>query len=439
MIQRFNTSLPAPRNSASVALVRARGSQKRLLRNLLHSTIFPPNLPPSAPNPQVDALSQLAGTFTRYASTQQTVFDNGGGQAGVGGENKLERQVERALTQVLGRAPGRGDGSFTSALNAAFPLDGYGRVSSTPARAVVSIYAGDGAAGSLLSQLSVEQAALYRQATTIAGDTQRVLAGLEPFVAFADPERIEALRALIRSELNVLVEEFGRVDKPRQQRVDSYFELLIGTNGHVIQLGHRAFLDRQRAAPTTPADEAQIAGFELLRRYIDMLQTAWNTYNQPQANVRFPAFSDRLTRAQVLLPSIAAANSAFMSAMDAVGFLASERRTEAARVTRLALLTTPLTLPNLTVDDINEWVEHFASSDGPSVLNESGQYGLQFVTDHADRLFEVLTPVLAQVRHLGAQPIGGLPLVAKVLTHERVAWALSDVTEHVYALADLAE
>lgn len=439
MFRQFNNPAAlAPGGSASIALVRAHTTQKRILRNVLHSTIFATGTRPSGGDPQVDALNQLAGTFTRYAGTQQTVFDNGAGQAGgVGGANQLERQVERALTQVLGRSPGRGNGSFTSALDAAFPLDGYGKISATPARGVVSMYA-NGMVGSLLSQLSVEQAALYRQASTIAGDTQRVLAGIEPFVAIADRDRIEALRALIRSELNMLVDEFGRVDKPRTQRVESYFDLLIGPNGHVIQFGHRAFLDRQRAAPTTTDDEGQIAGFELLRRYISMLRTAWDNYNQPQTTVRFPAFSDRLTRAQTLLPSIASANDAFMAAMDAVGFGAGERRTEAARVSRLAPVNTTLPLPDLTVDDINEWIERFATSEAPSVLDESGQYGLDFVTDHADRLFLVLLPVLAHVRALGPGQIGSQPLVAQILTHERVAWSLSDMVEHVYALADLA-
>jgi hypothetical protein len=442
----FSTSsLPLPRASASIGLIRGRSTQNRSLRALLHSAIFPQG--PSGDEPrtgdearQIAALNQLAGTFTRYAGTQQTVYDNGGGQAGsVGGGNKLERQVERALVQVLGRSPGRGNGGFTSALDAAFPLDGYGRISATPTRSVVSMYAnGNGVAGSLINQLSVEQAALYRQASTIIGDTQQVLAGIEPFVAIADRDRIEALRALIRSELNALTDEFGRVDKPRPQRVESYFDLLIGSNGHVIQLGHRAFLDRQRAAPTTTEDEGQIAGFELLRRYIDMLQTAWQSYSQPQSNVRFPAFSDRLTRAQTLLPSIAAANNAFMTAMDAVGFPAGERRTEAARVTRLAPASTVLPLPDLTVDDLNEWIEHFASIEAPSVLDQSGQYGLEFVTGHADSLFIVLAPVLAHVRILGLRQIGSMPLVAQILTHERVSWALSDMIEHVFALADLA-
>jgi hypothetical protein len=424
--------------SAGILLAHQRLAQNRSLRNLLHNAIFPSGGP--NPNPQADALRQLANTFTRYAGTQQTVYDNGGGQAGgVGGASTLERQVERALAQVLGHSPGRGDGSFTSALEAAFPIDCYGNISAAPARGAVSMYAnGNGVAGKLANQLSVEQGALYRQALTIAGDTQRVLAGLEPFVEIGDKQKIEALRALIRSELGELIDEFGRVDKPRPQRVEAYFDELIGPNGHVIQFGHRAFLDRQLAVPTTPDDESQLAGFELLRRYIDMLRTAWNHYNQPRINQRFPAFSDRLTRAQTLLPSIAAANDTFMASMSAVGFADAERRTEAARFTRLVPANAIPPLPGLTVSDLNEWIDRFANIEAPTVLSESGQYGLQSVTDQADRLFLVLAPVLAHAQVLGQNQIGTMPLLAKILTHERVVWTLGELTATIQALADLA-
>lgn len=418
-------------DTASVLLVRQRSAQFRRLRRMMHTAMFPTPTRSSSSDP---ALNILANTFSRYAGTQQTVFDNGGGRAGsVQGANTMERQVERAIVQVLGRSPGRGNGNFTSALNAAFPLNGYGVVSPTAVQSTVNMYAN----GSLLSQLSVEQAALYRQASTIIGDAIRVLTGLQPFVAIADRERVEALRALVRSELQELVDEFGRVDQPRVQRVEGYFDMLIGVNGHVIQFGHRAFLDRRRAAPTTTEDEAQIAGFDLLRRYIDILRTAWNSYNQPQTTVSFPAFSDRLTRAQTLLPSIATANANFMAAMDAVGFAASERRTEVARFTRLggSIL---LPLPEMTVGDANDWIERFASIEAPGVLGQSGQYGLEFVTDQADDIFLILIPVLTHVRHLGTQQIGAQPLVAQILTHERVTWALSDLVEQVFSLADLA-
>jgi hypothetical protein len=424
--------------SASIVLARQRLAQNRSLRNLLHNAIFPSGGP--NPNPQADALRQLANTFTRYAGTQQTVYDNGGGQAGgISGANLLERQVERVLAQVLGRSPGRGDGSFTSALEAAFPIDCYGNISATPTRSVVSMHVnGNGVAGNLASQLSVEQAALYRQAVTIAGDTQRVLAELEPFAEIGDEQKIEALRALIRSELSELTQEFGRVDKPRPQRVEAYFDQLIGPNGHVIQFGHRAFLDRQLAVPTTTEDEGQLAGFELLRRYIDMLRTAWNNYNQPQINQCFPAFSDRLTRAQTLLPSIAAALDTFMSSMSAVGFADAERRTEVARFTRLAPANAIPPLPDLTVGDLNEWIDRFANIEAQTVLSESGQYGLQSVTDQADRLFLVLAPVLAHVHVLGQNQIGNMPLLAQILTHERVVWTLGELTATIQALANLA-
>jgi hypothetical protein len=440
----------------STNLIRQRAAQIRTLRVLTMSQLYP-SLSTStneSNDPVVrGAVVQLANTFSRYAQTQKTYADDLGSTRtnSSGSTNLLERQVSRAITQVLGRAPGSSPESFVRAITDVFPTQRDGKVSQSPSRSAISLYAqgndeqngyapnmnGAMSAG-LIGQLSAEQATLFRQASTVAVDALKVLQGLQPFVQVAAADKVEALKALVSDEINSLVEEFGRVDEPRSQRVETYFSQLRGPNGHLLQLGERAFLNRRGAIPTTLSDESQVAGYELLVSYVQILQDVWNKYGGKSGtnSLRYPEFSLRLSRASVLLPVIAEGNNNLMSALDSIGFTEAERRSSASRFTSLGNGSN-LRLPDITVNDFTEWVDRFASLEGPKYLADSGQYGLEFVTDQANSLFWVLAPVLAFTKS-STLNLSGLPIVTQALTHERVSWALNDLVNQLQALADLA-
>ncbi len=189
-------------------------------------------------------LNDLTSSFSRFAGNQQTAFDNGASRSSAGSTGSmLEKQVERAFTQVLGRSPGYSSDSFMNALTGTFPATTDGRqVSFTPTRSVISLYSANGSSygsgsyglnaysnGSssfVVGQLSTKQATLYRQASLVAGDALKVLAGLTSFLPEADVEEVEALRSLIQSEISTLIDEFGRVDEPRDTRVEDYLNAL---------------------------------------------------------------------------------------------------------------------------------------------------------------------------------------------------------------------
>jgi len=435
---------------ANTQLVRTRATHLKNLRALVMSQLYPTNASNAkslGKEHRNDPLTTLANTFTRYAQTQQTAYETGTSQTvGAGSTNLMERQVSNALSQVLGRAPGRTPESFISALNEAFPTTSNGKVSFTPSRSIVSLYAhhengitpnqkGLIAAG-LAGQLSAEQATLYRQTCIIAADALKVLEGLHPISPAADLDRVEALRALVRSEINSLVEEFGRLDEPRSQRVETYFDQLIGPNGHLFQLGERAFFNRRFQTPATLDEEAQIAGFELIKNYIRTLRHTWDDYKPKSKSIDYPMFSERLARASILLPVIAEGNLNFMSAMDSIGFTENERHSSATKFTTLGKCE--LDLPEITVNDLNEWLDRFASLEGPSILADSGHYGLEFVTDQADSLFWVIMPILACTKSISTLNLNSMPILAQALVHERVSWALDDLINQLKALADLA-
>jgi hypothetical protein len=435
-------------------LVLTQARQRKSLRALVMSQLYSNSTSGSSLTygQTRDPLTTLANTFSRYAQTQQTAYETGAScTSATGGNNLMERQVSQAIAQVLGRAPGRNPDSFVSALRDAFPSNSNGKITFTPARSTVSLYSQNGSqngsqignytanssiAAGLMGQLSSEQATLYRQASIIATDALKVLDGLRPFIPDAELDRVEALRMLVRTELKSLLDEFGRIDEPRAQRVETYFNQMIGANGHLFQFGDRAFLDRRSGAPATIDDEAQIAGYELLKNYASILRNIWDNYNKPAKSTAFPLFSERLSRASVLLPVIAEGNSNFMSALDSIGFTENERRSSASKFTTLG--TGLPELPDITVNDLNEWIDRFASMEAPSVLADSGQYGLQFVTEQADSIFWTIVPILAFTKTAVTLRLSSNPIVAQALEHERVTWALDDLVNQLNALADLS-
>ena len=424
------------------------------------------------PNPQTQAINDIANSFSRYAAYQQTAFDSGASRSSSSNDaSSMERVVQRAFNQVLGGATGRGPNSFMNALNGAFPTiaTSEGRqVAFTPARSVVSLYRSDGStnganpmngyrtgttsADGYAGTISARQANLYRQASVIAGDALRVLNGLTPFVPEAEADQVDALRALISSEINSLVEEFGRVDEPRNERVLAYFSAL---NLHVRGFGRRAFLDDPERAASVD-DETQVAGFELLKSYARGLREAWNTFFNVDRSSKSFSLSERMERANILLPIVAQVNVDFEAAMDSVGFTESERRSLAAKFNTLSgFNVSPLlqfkgdldiaqsgsfatSLPDITVYDLTEWVDRFANLEGPGMLAESGLYGLDFVTDQADRLFWVIAPVIAILETDEVDLASDSSSLEQSLSNERVRFSLNNLLVQLNTLADLS-
>jgi hypothetical protein len=447
------------------------GQLKSLRTGLLKQLFSKPRLVDS--NPQTQAINDIANSFSRYAAYQQTAFDSGASRSSSSNDaSSMERVVQRAFNQVLGGATGRGPNSFMNALNGAFPTiatsEGQ-QVAFIPARSMVSLYRSDGytnganpvngyrtgttSADGYAGTISARQANLYRQTSVIAGDALRVLNGLTPFVPEAEADQVDALRALISSEINSLVEEFGRVDEPRNERVLAYFSAL---NLHVRGFGRRAFLDDPERAASVD-DETQVAGFELLKSYARGLREAWNTFFNVDRSSKSFSLSERVERANILLPIVAQVNVDFEAAMDSVGFTESERRSLAAKFNTLSgFNVSPLpvqfesdldiaqsgsfatSLPDITVYDLTEWVDRFANLEGPGMLAESGLYGLDFVTDQADRLFWVIAPVIAILETDEVDLSSDSSSLEQSLSNERVRFSLNNLLVQLNTLADLS-
>jgi hypothetical protein len=442
-------------------LVRRRAQQARNLRKLVLTLLYPTapvNAQQSGNSAGDEALRSLANTFSRFAQTRTTAYESGVAASSNGTSSLMERTVEHAIASVLGRSSG--SAGIGDALRDVFPTLADGTVATDPARTIVS-NAGIGppsfetaAAAGLSGQISAEQSALYRQARLIIPDARSVLASITPFATVEQPDVVDSLRGLIDSALRTLLDEFGRVDEPRAALVDDYLSSLAGATGFIAQFGEVAKVDGVSTFPDAFGDEQQMAGFALLTTYVMQIREAWNRYRGSRATA-FPLFTERLSRAGSMLGVVAQSNVNFMAAMDAVGFSAAERRSTMARFENLDrrphaygrdpggeatlrdLVNGKLRYSEMTVDDYTNWVEKLASEDGPRLLADAGQYGLEFVTAQADTLFFTIAPVLFVTRRAGID-LNASPVVAQVLRHERVSWALDDLVGQLDALADLA-
>src|SRR5690348_8069090 len=169
----------------------------------------------SLTRPKKEPIETLASRFESFADTVQTRLDtaNGTGPTLTG---SLEAQVDRALSQVLRQAPAPGP-SVAAGQGLAQPV--------YQALSVATLASGPGGPPAIAPR----QAALLQEATLIKGDMLSVLDTLQPLSSFADPSDVAAVTAVLRAEVNLLVEEFARTTlQPRSQRVRVLLGGLLG-------------------------------------------------------------------------------------------------------------------------------------------------------------------------------------------------------------------
>jgi hypothetical protein len=430
----------------NLSLSRSYAQQAKILRRGLMAQLYATKAinPIGKPRQQSNLLlSDLLGSFKRYAGNQQTAYDSGSVQSGpTNTSNQWERVVDRAINQVLGKSPGKGANNFVNALDAAFPKKDYGQSTMT-----LTVGAENYSTNGLLGEISTEQAILYRQVSTNMTDALKVLAGIQYFSPKADKESVEALRELIRGRINFLVEEFRRADEPRSDLVESYLRSLKESTN---EFGVQAVLTDPRLAVTIE-DEEQTTNFKLLKSYIKTLSKAWARYLNAGKFGRVDSLSVRVDRARVLLPIVSQANLDFSNALESVGLSENERRSRASLFTALdlpviliksrgssalnpAFLST--WLPNITVSDLIDWLDRYSNIEAPSALEST--YGIDFVTDQADRLFWTIAPVVTHLKTVVASNPSSQSMLKQILSNERVAWALDNILSQLNALAELA-
>jgi hypothetical protein len=413
------------------------------------------------PTPPV-ADEALAASFASFATTVQNRLDNNGSGSPIALNGSLEAQVERALSQAS-RRPAT-----------------YGGIGS-PATALATTGWGGSVIGNGSSPaLSTAQTVLVGEAVATQSNMLPALDALQPLSPQVDESDVAAYRHIVRAEVLALTTEFARPDQPRPVRVRVLFGALLGwafapesppvapppdaddqPSGDLAAL---TFL-LKKCTPIVPSapTEDQVALQGVVTADAKRLFDLWVAFEYPPlpsdelnspvmwlepdrnfptigglAAVRFadcygdsspvgspvpPAppysFSERMIRADLLLPVLSHDSDQVAGALDAVGFgpgaqetvpipnLQSSTDTDLNVEFHLPILLARQQRPEfgLTFKDLLDWASDLAGGAGYELLREAGQLGLDLLADQADELFWIVAALLdeppAQLPELG--------------------------------------
>jgi hypothetical protein len=313
--------------------------------------------------------------------------DGGGGPATT---VSLRRTVQGALGQVLGRQPRTSDTrSFLASLNQVF------QATTVEERVVYTwvprTYSGQTDLG---GGVTGAQASLATRARVSLANALPLLDGLYSLREDADPDLITSTRAIIRSELTEIVEEFELEGGPRTPRVDGLFDLLLeqtfltSTEPSDLVRGHLKLLAGEmglNAANVNSLDEeSNLTSFIALNDYVTSIFESWKTFRDGGIGTDLGTQFVSLARAlSVAFEAVDEVNDA----MDSVFVGMAERQ--------VATFADPVSKGRVSVGDLLSWVQVFTSDEAPTLIHEGGRRGAQAVIPTARRLAQLIDRLLS--------------------------------------------
>ena len=329
-------------------------------------------------------------------------------RTGIPGGTSLGRLAQDTIRGVLGWRYRADDvKGFTAALTKSFQLrevEGHVEWDFKPQFYMVQAD---------LGEITGAQASIYTRAKVALEQTLPLLDGLKPLRPDVDDEDVQAMRAIVRTELSELVQELGAVGGPRVQRGDSIFGLLLGNDpgshydkpenveGQLGELRDRLGLERQRV--NTIGEEQNFTNFIILVDYTNSLHQTW--ISQRGFFVRDssdPFLGTELVLLSQLLEVIAESVRDAAAAMDSVNFGPAERQT-----TEL-LLTLDGGVPHpMTVAELLDWVENFATVEGRQLLQDGGKDGVVVFRFTLSRLLQLVNQAFEISRQPSGNPTRG--------------------------------
>jgi hypothetical protein len=401
-----------------------------------------------------------------------------GGTSG-SGTSQLAQISMKAVADVLGWKPKGGDvKGFLGALNASFTgreVDGQTEYDWTPRTYAVQTDLAGGISGA--------QASLYSRAQDSVNQAIPLVDGLYALRIDADPQDVQALKAIVKSQMTELVGELGMLGGPRISRVNQYFLMLLGitipvaanTSTEPDAIPSSCTLGTLRDelglwsvyAPKTPfssvanqplintvEEEQNVTNFRLVVDYMTSLALSWNNNQQFFGlATATPFFGTQLV---VLARQLAVANDSVDEVrftMDSVFITPSERQTmeidfpAAVGLPRHppirpaaippGAMPPPQPLNNTMVgsqpmfmEDLLSWVQRFASEEGPRLIQEGGKYAVN----------TSVLPVVTNLRNLvlAAQRPTNLADLPKGYRSPRVQRALQNLASQLDELAFLS-
>jgi len=248
-----------------------------------------------------------------------------------------------------------------------------------------------------LGEVTGAQASIYERGRVAVEHALPLLDMLRSLRADADAESTESVRSMVRSSLSELVSELGNVGGPRIQRVNDYFQRLLGFSIQPLDKGSLddvvshpekvkgtlGLLKRRfglvRGLVLTVDEERNFTNFLILVDYTTSLLQTWVAQRPfiDRNGVSDKFLGTQVGRlSQVLNVIVESVHEAY-AAMDSVFFGAEER--EVVEVVYDGE-------PRITVAELLGWVEQFAAVEAPQLIEDSGKDGVVAVKETLDRL-----------------------------------------------------
>jgi hypothetical protein len=360
-----------------------------------------------------------------------------------------------AISSVLGWKPRVDDPKgFLGALTQSFALseiEGHVETKWTPRTYAVQTDLAGGITGA--------QASVYARAQAAVDAANPLVDGLYALRDDADPQDVEALKKLVRGQMGELVSELGIPGGPRIARVEQLFMLLLGTpetltdpdavSGQIGTMRSELGLWSTAAAAqngivlvNTVEEEQNVTNYRILVDYLTSLRQSWiNNRQFFSRTTGTPFFGTQLVLLSRQLSVIAESVNEVRFALDSVFIGPAERQT--VQLQFPGSVTLP---PNpqrigaaannvvnskpLLIEELLDWVEHFATAEGPRLIQDGGKYAVG----------NTVLPVAVQLRNLafGAmqpQAAATLPRGYRTL---RVQRALQELASQLDGLTVLA-
>ncbi|MBE2222224.1 MAG: hypothetical protein IAF02_11825, partial [Anaerolineae bacterium] len=333
----------------------------------------------------------------------------------------LEQAVEGTLREVLAWRPRTTDPKgFLAALNQAFTeqeVDGHSTWAWTPRS--YSVQADMGA-------VTGAQASIYARARAALDQSVPLIEGLRPLRADADDEDVEAIRALVQSQLTELIDELGVVGGPRQDRIKGLFNTLLGNktpadpddvHGLLGLMRDRFGLERQRV--NTVEEEQNLTNFRIIVDHVIGLKRSWKTlkhyFDRDGTDVFLGTQLVLLSRS---LDVIAESVRELYFKLDSVWLGAAERQTVTLK-------------SGLTIAELLSWVERFAGEEAPRIIREAGKDGVVALQPTLEKLQNLVQSAWDESKGAGNNPQAGFH-------RERIQIGLEEMTLHLREAAKLA-
>jgi hypothetical protein len=367
----------------------------------------------SAKRPLVD-LSAFPILTEEVGYSPSPIARAGGGMGAVpslGSGGGLGQTALKAVADVLGWKVKAGDvGGFTGALTQAFTLtevEGHVQATWVPRTYAVQ--------SDLSGGISGAQASLYSRAKYTLDQALPLLAGLKALNPAADPEDLEALRAVVNSQMVQLVGELPYAGGPRVSRVTQYFSLLLGqplTSTTMVQtdpdrvggtlgnlrdvfglatLVYSGGVGTPNTLVNTIDDEQDTTNFRVLSDYMTSLAQSWIS-NLPFFGLltTTPFFGTQLVLISRQLSVAAEMVDELRFALDSVFIGPSERQTLEIQFSTFDPATGLSDQP-LFLEDLLLWIQSLVTDEAPSVIQSGGKFGVFQVLQVVTQLQRLIT------------------------------------------------